>query len=496
MEAVNVEAKPKRVIPPRRSPSETVEPPTPKVVIWTKTETQFQRLNPLSTSFQEVPFPQKGELRSIVGDKVEVFLSKAEWLTTSTAVKQVLHLSFAPSSNSSLATSSWLTNWRPGDALGISCPNRDDEVDLLLERLNLTDLSEDEIIIEDIAKWRTNQTFDKTQLHTIRSIFSELVDVSTGPKLSLLRVLSLYTSDPEEKASLLHLASPKGKDEYRTQIQEGGEGLLGLLLRFPNTRPPLSHLISELPPLQPRFYSLCSSRDRRTISPNTFLEVAVSLTTWKTMQGNLRHGLCSHYLAGIAETCLGLEPRSTLPSTAYRGLGSKLESPIFVTHRHSKFRPPKVSAPLIMIGPGTGVAPFIGFLQEREALAETPQNLGKSWLFFGCRHKVRDFLFEEELKRLQKQGTLSHLVTSFSRDTEEVQYVQHALATHSQEVFESMNNPDNQGYIYVCGEARGMARDVRECLLNIIAEHNTQEDPQVCLNRWMKEGRFLLDVWA
>jgi sulfite reductase alpha subunit-like flavoprotein len=213
------------------------------------------------------------------------------------------------------------------------------------------------------------------------------------------------------------------------------------------------------------------------------------------LRGNLRHGLCSHYLTGIAENHFGLDRRSTLPLTAYRSLDSKA-APILVTHRHSKFRPPDISAPLIMIGPGAGVAPFIGFLQEREALSEISLNLGRSWLFFGCRHKERDFLFERELNRLSEQGTLSYLVTSFSRDTEQVQYVQHALATRSQEVFAIMNSPDNHGYIYICGEARGMARDVRECLLKIIAEHNPEEDPQACLNRWMKEGRFLLDVWA
>lgn len=157
-----------------------------------------------------------------------------------------------------------------------------------------------------------------------------------------------------------------------------------------------------------------------------------------------------------------------------------------------------------MVGPGTGVAPFVGFLQHREKLQEQrPEGtFGAMWLFFGCRHKDRDYLFREELRHFLKTGVLTHLKVSFSRDAvpeeEEApaKYVQDNLQRHSQQVARILLQEN--GYIYVCGDAKNMAKDVNDTLVEIISKEAGVDklEAMKTLAALKQEKRYLQDIWS
>lgn len=161
-----------------------------------------------------------------------------------------------------------------------------------------------------------------------------------------------------------------------------------------------------------------------------------------------------------------------------------------------------------MVGPGTGVAPFVGFLQQREReRQENPEvTFGETWLFFGCRHRDQDYLFREELEGFVSSGALSHLKVCFSRDdpkeeTEEAtnskaQYVQHNLLLYSQQITDILLKQN--GSIYVCGDAKNMAKDVNDTLTEMIKTELQVEqlDAMKRLAGLREEKRYLQDVWG
>lgn len=157
-----------------------------------------------------------------------------------------------------------------------------------------------------------------------------------------------------------------------------------------------------------------------------------------------------------------------------------------------------------MVGPGTGVAPFVGFLQHREKLQEQHPDgkFGAMWLFFGCRHKDRDYLFREELRHFLKTGVLTHLKVSFSRDAapdgEEApaKYVQDNLQRHSQQVARTLLQEN--GYVYVCGDAKNMAKDVNDTLIGIISNEAGVDklEAMKTLATLKQEKRYLQDIWS
>jgi sulfite reductase (NADPH) flavoprotein alpha-component len=216
-----------------------------------------------------------------------------------------------------------------------------------------------------------------------------------------------------------------------------GRQSVDLLAAFP-VRAALEEWLSVLKPLTPRQYSISSSPK---VSPHE-IQLTVSAVRYN-LHGVPRHGVCSTYLADHAE-------------------GDPVK--IWV-QRAAHFKPPTESdAPMIMVGPGTGVAPFRGFLHERRALGHT----GPNWLFFGEQHAATDFYYRDELERFSADGLLTDLDLAFSRDQEDKVYVQHRMLEKGAQLWRWLNEG---AHIYVCGDKSRMARDVDEALKLIVAQY-------------------------
>ncbi len=240
--------------------------------------------------------------------------------------------------------------------------------------------------------------------------------------------------------------------------------LLDLLECFPSTCPPLSELVSALDPLQPRLYSIASSP--KHAAREVHLTVAA-----------VRYEKRARRRTGVASTYLSdrVRPGESVPVFVRQSEGFHLAPP---------------DRPIIMVGPGTGIAPFRAFLQERQATGAR----GHNWLFFGNPRRNSDFLFEDELTAWHRDGLLTRLDTAFSRDQGEKIYVQHRMLEHAAELWAWL---EDGAQFYVCGDAQKMARDVDRGLAWIIAREGRMEPAaaRAYLARLAAEGRYQRDVY-
>jgi cytochrome P450/NADPH-cytochrome P450 reductase len=299
----------------------------------------------------------------------------------------------------------------------------------------------------------------------------ELQDMATRGQIAKLAACA---KDPAQRETLQALAGDDeaSKARYRERVFIPRASLLDLLDQFPSCALPFEILLDMLPPLRPRYYSISSSP--RVASEFCSITVGVLDAPARGGRGTFK-GICSGYLATLNEdaTVYGFIRRPTIP-----------------------FHPPEnPHLPMIMIGPGTGVAPFRGFLQERAALKQMGVPVGESLLFFGCRDPLQDFLYEDELRAFEAAG-VTKLHTAFSREPGKPKtYVQQALREHADEVWRLIQK---EAMIFVCGDASRMAPDVRQAFAAIFRERTgaSDADAQAWLTGLVSSHRYLEDIWA
>ena len=240
-------------------------------------------------------------------------------------------------------------------------------------------------------------------------------------------------------------AEPSEAETLKTLLEHDPDGVmttwdvLDLLEQFPSARPPVADMITALAPLQPRLYSIASSLKAHPEE----VHLTVGVVRY-TKNDRVRKGVASNFL------CETLRVRQKVGVFVHKSPGFRL--------------PADGNTPVIMIGPGTGIAPFRAFLQERAATGAA----GKNWLFFGDQRREFDFLYQRELEKYQADGVLTRLDLAFSRDGDKKVYVQHKMRENAAELWTWLQEG---AHVYVCGDARRMALDVDHALHAIVAEH-------------------------
>ncbi|MFD4238441.1 molybdopterin-dependent oxidoreductase [Streptomyces sp. NPDC058542] len=274
----------------------------------------------------------------------------------------------------------------------------------------------------------------------------------------LLRLVADHTGD----RSLKKLLRPDNKGERDRWIW--GRQAVDVLAEHP-VRATAAAWTEVLGPLRPRLYSIASSP---LMDPHR-MRLTVSVIRYESHRGRMRKGVASTFLAD-----------------------ARPDSPLSVfVQRNERFRPPADPAtPMIMVGPGTGVAPFLGFLEERRALGHP----GANWLFFGEQHRATDFYYRDELDALSRSGTLTRLDTAFSRDQRAKVYVQDRMREHGAQLWSWLRDG---AHLYVCGDASRMAKDVDRALRDIAVAHGGLEPDAAAaqVKQLASDRRYVRDVY-
>jgi len=331
-----------------------------------------------------------------------------------------------------------------GDALGVFPENDPDLVEAILKALGARG---DEMV----------PTPDGGRTHSYEALVKHYVITKIGDRFAAL--LAESATDPSEASTL------------RTLLDNDPDGILvnwdvlDLLEQFPSARVGLAEMVTALAALQPRLYSISSSL--KAVPEEVHLTVGV---VRYTKSGRVRKGVASNFLT---ET-----------------LRLRQKAGVYVHASHGFRLPADGNTPIIMVGPGTGVAPFRAFLQERAAVGAK----GRNWLFFGNQRRELDFLYQEDMEGYVKSGLLSRFDTAFSRDQIEKVYVQHRMMENGREIWSWL---EQGAHFYVCGDARRMALDVDHALLAIVAEQGgmTPDSAKEYVKALTKAKRYQRDVY-
>lgn len=335
--------------------------------------------------------------------------------------------------------------FEPGDSLGVYPKNEPELVDALIAELGWN--GEDPVAVNKQGVFRP-----------LREALLSNFEITVLTKPLLQKIAELSTNP-----ALKELVAAGKEQELKDYMY--GRDLLDVVRDFAPWEAPAREFIGVLRKMPARLYSIASSLKA---NPD---EVHLTVGTVRyEAHGRERLGVCS------GEFALRAQPGDHLP--------------VYVQSNQNFRLPADPETPIIMIGPGTGIAPFRAFLEEREEIGAE----GKTWLFFGDQHYVTDFLYQTEWQRWAKDGVLTQIDVAFSRDTDEKVYVQHRMLEKSQELFEWL---EEGAVIYVCGDEKHMAADVHDTLETILQEEgglNAKEAADY-LAEIQQQKRYQRDVY-
>lgn len=367
--------------------------------------------------------------------------------------------------------------YKPGDHIGVFPMNRKALVDIILNRVKCNTDPDSPVELQILKETHTSngviknwEAHDRIPPRSLRDLFTRFVDITTPPSPNLLQHFASIASDKEDQKKLYLLASDSSA--YEDWRHWRFPNLAEVLEEFPSVRPFAPLLVAQLSILQPRFYSISSSP---LLHPNQ-IHLTVAVVVYQTQGGDgpNHYGVCSNYL---------------------QDLQNGEEVSIFIRSAPNFYLPTDVSKPIILVGPGTGIAPFRGFWQHRWVQLKSNQNIGKIWLFFGCRTKEMD-LYKKEKEKMLKDNVLSKVFLALSREPDiKKTYVQDLALEEAAEIYKLL--VIQEGHFYVCGDCT-MAEHVYQTLKKIIKKYGgmSENDVESFLLSLRDQNRYHEDIFG
>ncbi|KAL6718659.1 NAPDH-dependent diflavin reductase [Lecanora helva] len=451
-----------------------------------------------SQQFQNSPGHSNENHRATTAAPValNVKLERNNRMTPSSHWQDVRHLEF---------TSESKTNYSPGDILTIYPKNTQEDVEQVLTQMNWIDVADRPIHFvqtganstshsnSEAANGFTNQ-YDlpiltappvtlKDSHTTLRNLLTEQLDITAIPRRSFFSAIANFTDNQFHQDRLVEFTKPEYLDELYDYTTRPRRSILEVLQEFDSVKVPWQFAAYVFPPLRGRQFSIASGGSLKK-SPNgtTRFELLVAIVKYKTVIKKIREGVCTRYLANLPE---GLHLNVTLQKG---GLAVSKD---------------EARRPVIMIGPGTGVAPMRSLIWERKLWLQdfnmlTPavsfETTNDASLFFGCRNEAADYFFRDEWQDLQGQMPLT-VHPAFSRDQRHKVYVQDLIRKQSDSVYKMLYEAN--GLIYVCGSSGKMPQAVRAALVKVFEESGqmSHDVANEYLERIEEQGRYKQETW-
>ncbi|MCI3196417.1 cytochrome P450 [Bacillus sp. HU-1818] len=355
-------------------------------------------------------------------------------------------------------------DYKEGDHIGILPKNSKELVGRVIKRFGLATHS-----LVKISGGRNVSHLPLEQPINVADLLSSNVELQEPATRAQLRELAAYTVCPPHKKELEMLLSDQA---YKDQVLKKRVTMIDLLEDYPACEMPFERFLELLPSLKARYYSISSSP--RVYQHKVSITVGVVASPAWSGRGEYR-GVASNYLAGLKA-------------------GDRVAC--FIRTPQSGFRlPENFETPLIMVGPGTGIAPYRGFIQARGVWKEKGNKLGEAHLYFGCRHPEQDDLYREELDQAEEAGLVNVHRGYSRRETEPKVYVQHLLKQDAEQVIALL---DQGAYFYVCGDGSRMAPEVEETLREAFeaVKGESRKASAEWISKLQEEERYVKDVWT
>ena len=329
---------------------------------------------------------------------------------------------------------------------------------------------------------------------TLRALITNHLDIMSIPRRSFFAQLAHFTNDEFHRERLLEFTNPEYIDELYDYTTRPRRSILEVLQEFESVKIPWPRLCSIIPSMRGRQFSIASAQQPSAQKSNgTIFELLIAIVKYKTVIKRIRQGVCTRYIASLA-------PGQEISVTLHKGgLG--------VTKNESE-------KPVVMIGPGTGVAPMRALIYQRKYWREEMQPVGGppgDLLFFGCRNAEADYFFKEEWQQLKSEGVCLDVMPAFSRDQvclhyvairpyanhlqRQKVYVQDLIREHSARVYDSLFT--KTGIVYICGSSGKMPQAVREALIESFQYNGSmnREEAEAYLAGMEKSGRYKQETW-
>ena len=426
---------------------------------------------------------------SIVPGAIRVRLTENTRLTPKTHWQDVRHLTLVTASRADYA---------PGDTLTISPRNFEEDVDKFLSLMGWTSIADEPVHFQPTVSVNDLRAYPPPPIPhltpsstlTLRSLLLAHLDITAIPRRTFFTLITHFTADQMHKERLLEFTNPEYLDELYDYTTRPRRSILEVLQEFQSVRIPWQWIGSVLPILRGRQFSIASGGIQKSFKDGgTKFELLVAIVKYRTVMKKIREGVCTRYIAALPE---GSEFDVLLQKGG-----------LHITKGEGK-------RPVVMIGPGTGVAPMRSLVWERLAWAEERKRLyqevghdapdhgssgvGENVLFYGCRNREADYFYRNEWQDLENKAGL-RVFTAFSRDQKRKIYVQDLVREQADLVFRLLHQ--QSGIVYICGSSGRMPQAVREALIEVFERGGPMEREagEQYLLTMEKDGRYKQETW-